>query len=202
MHRSQAQQERPEYRVKLKRGDLKLAHPGGRPPKYTDNDINEVQRLIDQYFIDCEGKPIMVKDPETDDEVPYLDKYSQPVMIGVKPATVTGLCLALGFTTRQALINYEDDNRDNPKLVDAITRAKLKCHEYAERRLYDKDGANGAKFSLANNFGWVDRQEIIQHNDIFLPESPEERRTRIAELLSKKQLESAIPVDYEVIPDK
>jgi HSP20 family molecular chaperone IbpA len=29
-----------------------------------------------------------------------------------------------------------------------------------------------------------------------------ERRTRIAELLSKKQLDSAIPVDYEVVPDK
>jgi hypothetical protein len=30
---------------------------------------------------------------------------------------------------------------------------------YAESRLFDKDGANGAKFSLANNFrGWKEQQ--------------------------------------------
>jgi hypothetical protein len=38
--------------------------------------------------------------------------------------------------------------------------------------------------------------------DINIDISPEERRIRIAELLSKKQLDSAIPVDYEVVPDK
>ena len=32
---------------------------------------------------------------------------------------------------------------------------------YAEERLFDKDGANGAKFSLANNFeGWREKQQI------------------------------------------
>jgi hypothetical protein len=33
--------------------------------------------------------------------------------------------------------------------------------QYAEERLFDKDGANGAKFSLANNFeGWKEKQQI------------------------------------------
>ncbi len=37
---------------------------------------------------------------------------------------------------------------------------KSRCEEYAERRLYDRDGVNGAKFSLANNFkGWRDKPE-------------------------------------------
>jgi len=170
-----------------------------RPPKYTDADIDEVQRLIDQYFIDCDGKPIMVKDPDTGEDIPYLDKYGQPVMIGVRPATVTGLCIALGFTTRQALINYEDEGRDNPLLVDAITRAKLRCHQYAEARLYDKDGANGAKFSLANNFGWVDRSEVIQHNDILL-ESSEERRNRILDYLQRPIIEG-VKAEYQVLPE-
>lgn len=177
-----------------------MAHPGGRPPKYTDNDIDEVKKIINQYFEDCKGNPIMVQDPETGQDVPYLDKHGQPVMIGVKPATVTGLCLALGFTTRQALINYEDEGRDNPRLVDAIRRAKLRCHEYAESRLYDKDGANGAKFSLQNNFGWVDRSELIQHNDILI-ESAADRQARLASLLGKGLLEG-VKVPYSVSPEE
>jgi predicted ATPase len=45
--------------------------------------------------------------------------------------------------------------------MDTITRAKATVEQYAEERLYDKDGANGAKFSLANNFeGWKEKQSI------------------------------------------
>jgi hypothetical protein len=40
-------------------------------------------------------------------------------------------------------------------------RAKAYVERYAEERLFDKDGANGAKFSLANNFeGWKEKREI------------------------------------------
>ena len=45
--------------------------------------------------------------------------------------------------------------------MNTIDRAKTKIEEYAERRLFDRDGCNGAKFSLANNFrGWAEKQEI------------------------------------------
>ena len=45
--------------------------------------------------------------------------------------------------------------------MDTITRAKTRIEQYAEERLFDKDGANGAKFSLANNFeGWKEKQQI------------------------------------------
>ena len=78
-------------------------------------------------------------------------------MVGKKPLTITGLALALGFTSRQALLNYQE----KPEFVDAITRAKARVEQYAEERLFDKDGANGAKFSLANNFkGWAEKQQI------------------------------------------
>jgi hypothetical protein len=44
---------------------------------------------------------------------------------------------------------------------DAITRAKARVEAYAESRLFDKDGANGAKFSLSNNFhGWAEKKEL------------------------------------------
>ena len=71
--------------------------------------------------------------------------------------TITGLALALGFNSRQSLLNYQAKE----EFLDTITRAKAKVEQYAEERLFDKDGANGAKFSLANNFeGWREKQQI------------------------------------------
>ena len=71
--------------------------------------------------------------------------------------TITGLALALGFNSRQTLLNYQGKE----EFMDTIKRAKAIVERYAEERLYDKDGANGAKFSLANNFeGWREKQQI------------------------------------------
>lgn len=123
---------------------------GGRPPMYKS--VKEIQEKIDAYFKECEGKVL------TDGEGnPVYDKYGQPVIYGARPLTVTGLALALGFNSRQALLNYQAKK----EFHDTITRAKAVVERYAEERLYDKDGANGAKFSLANNFeGWKEKQQI------------------------------------------
>lgn len=83
------------------------------------------------------------------------NKYGRPIILDEKPPTVTGLALSLGFTGRQALIDYQG----RPEFADTVTRAKSRCEEYAESRLYDKDGANGAKFSLGCNFGWRATEE-------------------------------------------
>ena len=122
----------------------------GAPPRYKS--VEEIQEKIDEYFKDCEGKPLQ------DEEGNILtDKHGNPVIYGVRPPTVTGLALALGFTSRQALLNYQAKE----EFVDTITRAKAYVERYAEERLFDKDGANGAKFSLANNFdGWKEKQAI------------------------------------------
>jgi hypothetical protein len=121
----------------------------GRPPKYKSKE--EIQEKIDAYFKECEGTPLVV------DGTAVLDKYGEPVIIGRRPLTITGLALALGFNSRQSLLNYQDKE----EFMDTITRAKAKVEQYAEERLYDKDGANGAKFSLANNFeGWREKQQI------------------------------------------
>ena len=109
----------------------------------------EMSRAVDAYFEDCKGRPFTV-----DGEV-VTDKYGQPVIIGAHPPTVTGLALWLGFKTRQSLLNYQARSK---AFDDVITTAKTRCEEYAERRLYDRDGVNGAKFSLSNNFkGWSDK---------------------------------------------
>lgn len=124
-------------------------HPGGRPFKYRT--VAALQEGIEEYFRVCQGEVLR---GSTGD--PVLDKYGQPVIVGAKPPTVTGLALALGFASRQALLNYQG----RPQFNDAITRAKSRVEEYTEGRLFDKDGARGAQFSLRNNFrGWRDDPE-------------------------------------------
>ena len=129
--------------------------PAGAPRKWKS--VKAMQAAIDAYFKACEGEPFI-----GDDGCVVRDKYGIPIIINAKPPTITGLALALGFTGRQALIDYQA----RPEFADTVTRAKARCEEYAEARLYDRDGANGAKFSLSCNFGWrekapeADRQEI------------------------------------------
>lgn len=53
------------------------------------------------------------------------------------------------------MLNYQAKK----EFVDTITRAKSMVEAYTEQRLFDRDGANGAQFSLRNNFkGWNERQ--------------------------------------------
>lgn len=114
--------------------------------------VEEMQEKIDAYFTECKGRFLTNEEGET-----VKDKYGYPIIVDSRPPTITGLALALGFTSRQALLNYQAKKQ----FVDTITRAKTKVEQYAEERLFDKDGANGAKFSLANNFeGWKEKQQI------------------------------------------
>lgn len=124
--------------------------PGtGNTPMFTDPVV--MQEKIDAYFTACEGQ--LLTDPDTGK--PFLDKWGHPVYIGVKPPTVTGLALALGFTNRVSLLNYQA----KPEFEAIITRAKSRVEEYAETRLYDRDGANGARFTLMCNFGWKESRD-------------------------------------------
>lgn len=116
----------------------------------------EMSAAIEKYFEDCNGHVLTDSSGKT-----VYDKNGEPVIVGAHPPTVTGLALALGFKTRQSLLNYQ---ARSDKFNDIITVAKSRCEEYAERRLYDRDGVNGAKFSLTNNFkGW--REKPLEDED-------------------------------------
>ena len=131
-------------------------NPVGRPPMFKS--AVEMQILIDEYLVKCQGT--VLKDTNGD---MVFDKYGQPVIINQKPPTVTGLALALGFTCRMSLLNYQGKKG----FVDTVTRAKARVEEYTETRLFDKDGSNGAKFSLANNFkDWREKQDVSLIGDI------------------------------------
>ena len=142
----------------------------GRPPKYKSKE--EIEAKIDAYFKECEGE--ILKD---DKGKPIFDKFGHSVVINQRPPTVTGLALALGFTTRLSLLNYQGKK----EFMNTITRAKTMIEAYTEERLFDRDVTNGAQFSLRNNFkGWNDRQpsELDQ----------EEQKARIEQIRAQTEV--------------
>lgn len=56
-------------------------------------------------------------------------------------------------------MNERKNERKQPSQLDQILAALENgdCEQYAEERLYDKDGSGGAQFSLRANFGWDDK---------------------------------------------
>lgn len=128
-----------------------MAHPGGRPPKYTT--VEELESKIEEYFDSC--VPVYAKN---DDGSLVLTTKGEPVLLDHNPPTITGLALHLGFTTRLSLINYQS----KPQFMNTVSRAKARVELYAEKQLYNPAiKPNGPIFAL-KNFGWRDSQEL-QH---------------------------------------
>ena len=116
----------------------------GRKPTFTS--AEEMQEKIDAYFASCE--PELLRDG---DGTPMLNKNGEPVYVGGRPMTIQGLALALGFTSRQSLLNYKAKR----EFVDTVTRARLRVEQYAAERLFDLDAQRGAQFTLAYGFGYA-----------------------------------------------
>ena len=90
-----------------------------------------------------------------------IDNYFEDCDSNSKPYTMTGLAYSLNIDAK-TLTNYGQKDDYFP----AIHRARQRCIAYAENRLYDKDGVQGAKFSLINNaermggLKYAEKQEI------------------------------------------
>jgi len=96
------------------------------------------------------GRPRRYETPEQMQEV--IDAY----FASVARPTITGLALALGFTSRQALVNYQGYS---PEFRDTVKRAKLRVeHEY-EKLLLDPTAKPAAVIFALKNLGWRERQE-------------------------------------------
>lgn len=128
----------------------------GRPPLYTSP--GQMQERIDRYFESCRGTLRL-----DDDGRPVLDRRGRPIIDGARPVTMTGLRLALGFRSRQSLSDYR--GRGEYRYV--IERARLRVENYAETRLFDRDGYSGAAFVLKTAFGWG--QEVSQGDRQSIP---------------------------------
>lgn len=158
---------------------------GGRPKFLTPE---QLQGLVDEYFESCNG--------------PVLDKYGQLqydkngniLKAQTKPFTVSGLALYLGIHT-ESLKKYKNGSIDTilqemkAETDDALTfaevifRARQRIEAYAEHRLYDRDGSQGAKFVLDNAYGWVSRREQAEIDKL-----KEEAKLKRDEFELKKKL--------------
>ena len=126
----------------------RTGRPVGRPPKFTSKE--QIEELGEAYLRECMGKPFIMENGEV-----LMDKYGEVLLVGRHPPTVTGLARALGFTSRQSLLEYQA----KAEFADTVTRLKLQIEEYAEERLFDKDGQRGAEFSLKYNFRWAHEEK-------------------------------------------
>jgi hypothetical protein len=121
----------------------------------------QLQKKINEYFDSCYGPGYYKGNP-------ILDVDGNPVIVQKEPFTISGLARYLHVST-VTLYNYDTDSRAGlipPEYAEIIRDAKLRIQEYAEKRLYDRDGSGGAKFVLEAGFGWMtdrDRMELKQN---------------------------------------
>lgn len=98
------------------------------------------------------GRPRLIKTPADFDAL--ADAYFAECKANERPVLVTGLALALGLSSRQALDVYAD----RPEFCDCVRRAKLRVEAAYEERLHGTT-PTGAIFAL-KNMQWSDRQEL------------------------------------------
>lgn len=98
------------------------------------------------------GRPLKFETPAALDKA--VDSYFNECVINEKPFTITGLALALD-TNRQTLLEYNE----RPEYADTLKRARAKCENYAEERLFGSTQVTGAIFNLKNNYDWKDKLE-------------------------------------------
>jgi len=119
----------------------------GRPPKF-DN-ASQLQKAIDDYFIYIEGKFHFEADPEDESkDIKVYDRHSEP-------ATITGLCLFLGFESRQSFHDYGKSD----EFSYTIKKARLRVENCYEIALNYSRTPTAQIFAL-KNLGWVDSQAI------------------------------------------
>lgn len=115
---------------------------------------DELKEKVDKYFNSC-YKPMLDKHGN-----PLVDKDGEIITYQFKPFTMSGLADSLDIS-RETLRQYQGKGQ----FKEIIEKAKRKCEVYAEERLFDKDGVNGAKFNLINNYeGWKEKQENVNIN--------------------------------------
>ena len=114
-----------------------------------------MQKKIDEYFDSC-YRPTIVFNKEKCIYETVKDEEGKVIVEQYKPFTMSGLANALDVD-RKTLLNYTEKD----EFFHTIMRAKRKCEQYVEERLFDREGNRGAIFSLSNNFkGWADKQTI------------------------------------------
>jgi hypothetical protein len=126
----------------------------GSPAFY--NNPDDMAKEIDEYFEYIKGE---VGERETTiGKRKVKEKYyiREP-----EPATITGLCLYLGFATLQSLDDY---CKKGPKFAEYIKRGKTRVANRYERNL-SGDKPTGSIFAL-KNMGWKDNNFMGEDGEL------------------------------------
>ncbi|WP_308779630.1 terminase small subunit [uncultured Clostridium sp.] len=116
------------------------------------------------------GRPLKFKTPEELEK--RIEEYFKYAKDNMEVPTVSGLAWFLG-TNRQCLLRYQEEDNDLLKSVpddvkgmfrDTVKQAKARIEAGYEQALFSKNSAVGAIFTLKNNYGWVDKQEVERTN--------------------------------------
>lgn len=122
---------------------------GGRPSLYKTPEA--LEKKIDEYFESIKGSFELVK--KTDEEGNMFEEREWTKL--PEPATITGLCLFVGFESRQSFYDYEK----KPEFSYTIKRAKLRIENSYEVSGLSTKTPTFHIFAL-KNLGWSDKQEI------------------------------------------
>lgn len=134
-----------------------------RGQKVAFNSPEKLQKEVDSYFDSCFGFMY-----DKYGNIKY-DKNGEPIKYQNKPFTVSGLALAVGVTT-STLHRYCKGQFDAGMFGDndlgeykkILVKARQRIENYAETRLYDRDGNAGARFVLDSSFGWMSQKEASE----------------------------------------
>lgn len=140
----------------------------------------ELQEAVNEYFDIYTGIQV-IKDQDGNI---LRDKFGN-LITNMKPPTVAGLSLFLGFDGRQSLYDYINRNNDSSYV---IKKALSKIEEFAESMLYTGKPV-GAIFWLKNH-KWTDQQQIDVKSSSFekwLQENYEDKKPN--EIEEAKQIE-------------
>lgn len=115
----------------------------GRPPIFESPEA--MQKMILGYLESCN---------------PIEEKDGEETITFKSPITITGLCLYLGFESRQSFYDYEK----NEDFSYIIKRARLVIENAYEEGLFYKS-PTGPIFAL-KNMGWHDKTETEHSGEI------------------------------------
>ena len=152
----------------------------GRPMGTKKYKAAAFRRACEAYFASISyEKPVTRAEIALDEEgFPLLDEfghnrfqYKQVITADGNQAweicwteapSIQGLCLQLGIdaSTFSRYLKADPEDPDSEKLAEAARMAKARVEAYLISRLEDKSAANGTKFNLQHNFGWMEKREI------------------------------------------
>lgn len=147
----------------IRKGNAKVSND--RRQKYHGakaafNSPEKLKKACDDYFKSCYGLLY-----DNNGQLVY-NKKGEPVEYQKMPFTVSGLAYAVGLDT-QSLLRYCNGIFDTEMEKDVnvgtfreiLSRAKQRIECYAESRLFDRDGNNGARWLLDSSFGRITQKE-------------------------------------------